>query len=80
MRMFYNRDEDVLDSYDSYEEEELKEWEEVDIEEEKRLREKREEEEKLLAHMNDQMKFVETMRDMMEDQGYDTSKNRLLKS
>lgn len=80
MRMFYNRDEDVLDSYDSYEEEELKEWEEVDIEEEKRLRKKREEEEKLLAHMNDQMKFVETMHDMMEDQGYDTSKNRLLKS
>lgn len=80
MRMFYNRDDDVLDSYDSYEEEELREWEEVDIEEEKRLREKQKEEEKLLAHMNDEMKFVETMRDMMEDQGYDTSKNRLLKS
>lgn len=76
--LLYNKNEDVLDEYDEFEKEELKAWEEVDKEEERRLLEKEKEEEKWLKRTNNEMKFVETMRDMMEDQGYDTSKHNLL--
>lgn len=77
----YNSNEDSISSYDSYELEELKEWEKVDAAEAKRIADEQAEEEKNYEkYYGKQNKFVSTMRDMMADEGYDTKHVNLLKS